>query len=125
MLVTMIRAKLHQARVTHADINYEGSIGIDTELLAQAGLYPYEKVLVVDIENANRLETYIIPAEAGSREVSLNGAAARLVSIGDRLIIMAFAHLDAPPPPDYEPRVLLLDADNRVKHVKGTLNTTP
>ncbi len=119
MHVSMIRAKLHQARVTHADINYEGSIGIDTDLLDEAGLYPYEKVLVVDIENANRLETYIIPAEAGSREVSLNGAAARLVSVGDRLIIMAFAHVEAPPPADYEPRVVVLNQDNSVKSVKG------
>lgn len=124
MFVSMIRAKLHQARVTHADIDYEGSIGIDTELLAQAGLYPYEKVLVVDIENGNRLETYIIPAQAGSREVSLNGAAARLVSVGDRVIVMAFTHMEAPPPSGYEPRVLLLDADNRVKYAKGAIIET-
>lgn len=119
MWITLVRAKLHQARVTAADLDYEGSIGIDTDLLDQAGLHPYEKVLVVDIENGNRLETYIIPAAAGSREVSLNGAAARLVSVGDRIIVMAFAQVEPPPPADWQPRVLLLDAGNQVKQILG------
>jgi len=117
----MIRAKLHQARVTGADLNYEGSIGIDTELLRQAGIYPYERVLVVDLENGNRLETYTIPAPAGSREISLNGAAARLVNVGDRVIIMAFAQVEAPPPSDWEPHVLILDEDNEISDEKGKI----
>ena len=73
MYCAMIRSKIHQARVTGADPNYEGSIGIDTDLLEAAGLYPWEKVLVVDIENGNRMETYIIPDEAGSGAIQLNG----------------------------------------------------
>lgn len=124
MLITMIRAKLHQARVTQADLNYEGSIGIDTDLLAQAGMYPYEKVLVVNIENAERFETYIIPAQAGSRAISVNGAAARLVHEGDRLIVMSFVHVDYPPRKDWEPRVLILDAQNHVKTTLGPLDPT-
>lgn len=123
MLIEMIRAKLHQARVTEADLNYEGSIGIDTDLLAEAGMYPYEKVLVVNIENGARLETYIIPAAAGSREVSLNGAAARLAQVGDRLIIMAFTYLQAPPPATWQPHVLLMNADNTIKSTKGDIIT--
>lgn len=84
MYVSMVRAKLHQARVTMADLEYEGSIGIDSALLAEAGIFPYERVLVVDIENANRFETYTIPQPAGSHAIQVNGAAARLVELGDR-----------------------------------------
>ncbi len=121
MLIEMIRAKIHQARVTDADINYEGSIGIDTDLVARAGMFPYEKVLVVDLENGERLETYIIPAAAGSRQIQLNGAAARLVHVGDRVIIMAFAYLDFPPPADWRPRVILMDEKNNVSEALGPL----
>jgi aspartate 1-decarboxylase len=122
MQISMIRSKIHQARVTAADLNYEGSIGIDTDLLEQAGMFRYEKVMVADIENGQRLETYIIPAPAGSGEISLNGAAARLVSVGDRVIIMAFALVDFPPPADWEPRVLLMGDGNRVKRAFGPLH---
>lgn len=125
MKTSMFYAKLHQARVTDANIEYKGSIGIDSELIALAGMYPYQKVLVVDIENGNRLETYIIPAEAGSREITLNGAAARLVSVGDRVIIIAFVDVDIPVPTDWDPRVVMLDADNRVERVSGRLLVEP
>jgi aspartate 1-decarboxylase len=121
MYVAMIRAKLHQARVTSADINYEGSISIDTHLLDEAGIFPYEKVLVVDIENGSRQETYVIPGAPGSGEIGLNGAAARLVSVGDRVIIMAFSYLPLPPPADWQPRVLILDERNAVKAATGPL----
>jgi aspartate 1-decarboxylase len=119
MQVSMLRTKLHQARVTGADINYAGSITIDEALLKQAGMFVYEKVLVVDIENGARFETYIIPGPPGSGVIELNGAAARLVTVGDRLIIMAFAQIDSPPPEDWTPRVLFLDEDNAVKAVEG------
>lgn len=119
MLISLVRAKIHQARITEADLNYEGSIGIDTDLLDAAGMHPYEKVLVVDLENGARLETYIIPAEAGSRSIQLNGAAARLVQVQDRVIIMSFAQMESPPPPDWEPRVLLMNADNTIKETLG------
>lgn len=118
MQVSMLRAKLHQARVTGADIDYVGSITIDQALLEQAGLFTYEKVLVADIENGARFETYIIPGPAGSRVIELNGAAARLVSIGDRLIVMAFAQVDYPPPKEWAPRVLFLDENNTVRSIE-------
>ena len=117
MQVSLLRAKLHQARVTDADLNYVGSITIDSTLLEQSGMLVWEKVLVVDIENGQRLETYIIPGEAGSGTIQLNGAAARLVSVGDRLIIMAFALAELPVPDNWEPRVLVLDEENRVVSV--------
>lgn len=119
MFVSMLRAKLHQARVTGADLNYEGSITIDTSLLEQAGMFVHEKVLVVDIENGARFETYVIPGAPGSGAIELNGAAARLVSIGDRLIIMAFALTAFPPVADWSPRVLVLDEDNTIKSIQG------
>jgi aspartate 1-decarboxylase len=121
MFIEMIRAKIHQARVTDADLNYEGSIGIDTDLIAQAGMFAYEKVLVVDLENGERLETYIIPAAAGSKQIQLNGAAARLVHVGDRVIIMAFVYLEFPPPADWQPRVLLMNEHNDVSRAFGPL----
>ncbi|HEX2907109.1 MAG TPA: aspartate 1-decarboxylase [Phototrophicaceae bacterium] len=121
MFISLVRSKLHQARVTEADIEYEGSIGIDTDLLAQAGMFPYEKVLIADIENSERFETYIIPQPAGSRAIQLNGAAAKLVSVGDRVIIMAFAQVELPPPANWQPRVLILDENNTVKQTLGQI----
>lgn len=119
MYLSLIRAKIHQARVTSADLNYVGSISIDTDLMAACGLYPYEKVLVVDIENGQRFETYTIPAPAGSRQIQLNGAAARLVAIGDRVIIMAFGHVIAPPPPNWQPCVIVLNESNTIIETIG------
>ena len=117
MQVSMLRAKLHQARVTGADLDYVGSITIDAALLDQVGMLPYERVLIADIENGARFETYIIEGPTGSGVIELNGAAARLVDIGDRLIIMAFALSAYPPPKDWAPRVLVLDEKNRVVSV--------
>ncbi|MBI5961827.1 MAG: aspartate 1-decarboxylase [Chloroflexi bacterium] len=118
MQATMLRAKLHQARVTHADLDYVGSITIDTQLLDQVGMFPYEQVLIANIDNGERFETYILPGEAGSRIMQVNGAAARLVNIGDRLIIMAFSQVNYPPPSHWSPQVLVLDEHNNVKSVE-------
>ena len=118
MFITMLKAKLHQARVTGTALDYAGSITIDSELLEQAGMFPYEKVLVADLENGARFETYIIVGQAGSGIIEINGAAARLVSIGDRLIVMAFAYVEQPPPANWQPRILSLDTENRVIHRK-------
>jgi aspartate 1-decarboxylase len=119
MLVSLLRVKLHHARVTGADLNYVGSITIDAGLLQEAGIYEWEKVLVVDLDNGARFETYAIPGEAGSGTVQLNGAAARLAAVGDRLIVMAFASVEAPPPADWQPRVLVLDAQNAVAAIEA------
>ncbi len=115
MLVQMLRAKLHHARVSDADVNYIGSITIPTDLLEQVRMVPYEQVLVADVENGARFETYIIPGEPGSYRIQVNGAAAHLVEIGDRLIIMAFGFVEFPPPQDWQPTIVVLDEHNRVK----------
>jgi aspartate 1-decarboxylase len=118
MLVSMLRAKIHHARVTNADLNYIGSITIDTELLEQTGMVAYEKVLIANVENGERLETYIIPGQPGSRTIQLNGAAAHLAAVGDRLIIMAFGLVEFPPPPGWTPQIVVLDEANRVKSIE-------
>lgn len=120
MQVSMLRSKLHHARVTDANIEYVGSITIDTDLLEAAGMLPYEKVLVVDVENGSRFETYIIPGSAGQREITVNGAAAHLVNIGDRVIILAFAQVDYPPADSWTPQVVVLDATNEVQSIEST-----
>src|SRR3954469_25633185 len=86
----LLKAKLHQAVVTQTDLNYHGSITIDTDLLRATGLLPNEQVLIADCENGNRFETYIIPGPAGSGVIGINGAAARLTAVGNRVIVMAF-----------------------------------
>lgn len=90
----MLRAKIHQACITQSDIEYEGSLGIDRELMDLVRLYPYEKILVANIANGSRLETYVIPEPPGSRRMVLNGAAARHGNVGDRIIVMAFGWAD-------------------------------
>jgi aspartate 1-decarboxylase len=114
MKVQMLRAKLHQACITHSDVDYEGSLGIDIELMEAVGLYPYEKILVADINNGNRFETYAIPEPFGSRRMVLNGAAARLGSAGDRIIVMSFAWVEESQVRDgkHRPRVLRLNEHN-------------
>lgn len=116
----MLRAKLHHARVTDADINYVGSITIPVDLLEVVGMLAYEKVLVVDVDNGARFETYIMPGEAGSGAIRINGAAAHLVAIGDRLIVMAFTLVTYPPPTNWTPQVVVLDAQNAVRSIELT-----
>lgn len=115
MFLTMMKAKLHRATVTRADIHYEGSISIDRDLLDLSGILPYEQVDVLDIDNGARFTTYAIEAERGSRQVQVNGAAARLVQPGDKVIVIAYAQLPAEEARNYAPNVVLLDDDNRPK----------
>lgn len=114
MKLEMLRAKLHKACVTDANAEYEGSLGIDTELMEAVGLYPYEKVLVANINNGSRLETYVIPEPFGSRRIVPNGAAARHASVGDRVIIMSFCHVEEAEVREgrFRPRVIRLDENN-------------
>jgi aspartate 1-decarboxylase len=112
MFRKLLRAKLHQARVTFTDVNYHGSITIDTQLLAAAGLRPNEAVLIADCENGNRFETYIIPGEAGSGVIGINGAAARLTRVGNRVIIMAFEWVNESEIDTHHARVLILNQSN-------------
>lgn len=117
MTITMFKAKLHRLRVTEADLYYEGSITIDQELLETAGILPYEKVQVVNVNNGARLETYTIPDEAGSRTVCLNGPAARLAAPGDQVIVIAYADMTPEEATDHRPRVVLVDEQNDPKEV--------
>lgn len=112
MTITMFRAKLHQLRVTEADLYYEGSITIDEELLAEAGILPYEKVQVVNVNNGARLETYTIPGAPGSRTVCLNGPAARLAAPGDQVIAIAYAQMTPEEARSHQPRVVVVDENN-------------
>ena len=114
MNITLLKAKIHRAVVTQADLDYVGSITIDSELLEQSGIMEYEKVEIADIDNGNRFETYTIAGEAGSGVICLNGAAAHLVNIGDKIIIMAYAQLTPDEARDHKPTVLFVDEDNRI-----------
>lgn len=114
MFRQMFRGKIHRATVTKADVDYMGSITIDEALLEAADIAPYERVQVVDVDNGARLETYTIPAPAGSGEVQVNGAAARLVNVGDRVIIIAYSFVPEAEVRAVQPRVVHVDSHNRL-----------
>ena len=112
MTVTLFKGKLHRLTVTEADLYYEGSITLDRELMEAANLLPYERVQVLNVNAGTRLETYTIPAKAGSRTVCLNGPAARLVAPGDQVIVIAYAEMTPQEAETHKPRVVLVDAEN-------------
>jgi len=113
-LRTLLRSKIHRAVVTEADLRYIGSLTIDQDLIEAAGLVEYELVLVADVDNGERLETYVISGERGSGIIRANGAAARLLSIGDRIIIMAFAQVEEPVPAGWFPNIVLVEDNNKI-----------
>jgi aspartate 1-decarboxylase len=115
MHVAMMKAKLHRATVTGADLHYEGSISIDEDLLDAAGILAHEQVDVLDIDNGARFTTYAIAAPAGSKTICVNGAAARLVQRGDKVIVIAYCQLDAEEARRHRPTVICLDEANEVK----------
>lgn len=112
MKIEMLKSKIHRATVTGAELDYTGSVSIDPELCAAVGLREFEKVDVLDIDNGARLTTYVILGAPG--EVCLNGAAARLVAKGDRVIIVAYAQLDESEAEAFQPKIVLVDEHNRV-----------
>jgi aspartate 1-decarboxylase len=114
MLLTMLKAKLHRATVTGADLHYEGSISIDRDLLDLSGMLPHEQVDVLNISTGGRFTTYAIEAPRGSREIGVNGAAARLVQAGDKVIIVAYCQLPAEEARNYHPTVVVLGEGNEV-----------
>lgn len=117
MVVEMLKGKIHRATVVQAELNYVGSITIDQDLLDQAGIYEYEKVQIVDVDNGSRFETYTIAGERGSGMICLNGAAARCVSVGDKIIIMAYAQMTPEEVKDYHPTVVFVDEKNHVSRI--------
>lgn len=114
MDITLLKAKIHRAVVTQADLDYVGSITIDSDLLSESGILEYEKVEIADIDNGNRFETYAIAGEAGSGVVCLNGAAAKCVSVGDRVIIMAYGCMTPEEAGQHKPTVLFVDGQNKI-----------
>jgi aspartate 1-decarboxylase len=118
MNITMLKGKLHRATVTEADLNYEGSITVDQDLLDAAGILVYEQVDVLNINNGQRFTTYTIPGKRGSGQICVNGAAARLVQKSDLVIICAYASMDAAEAKNFQPKVVLLDENNKEKKAR-------
>ena len=117
MTITMLKAKIHRATVTQAELDYVGSITVDMDLLEQAGILEYEKVQIVDVNNGSRFETYTIAGERGSGVMCLNGAAARMVQTGDKIILMAYAQVTPEEASELRPTVLFVDEKNKVTKV--------
>ena len=114
MQLHMLKAKLHRATITQTDLDYHGSITIDSDLLVRSGILPAERVEVANLANGARFATYVIAGDAGSGVIGINGAAARLCEIGDRVIILAYALMEEDEAAGHKPIVLVLDGQNRV-----------
>ena len=117
MYLQMLKGKIHRATVIQAELNYVGSITIDEDLLDAAGILEYEKVQIVDVENGQRFETYTIAGERGSGMICLNGAAARCVQKGDKIIIMCYAEMTPDEIKENPPKVVFVDSENRINRV--------
>ena len=127
MLRTLLRSKIHRARVTQADLNYEGSITIDQNLLDEAKMVAFEKVDVLNVSNGNRLTTYVIPGIRGSGKICINGAAARLVNVDDVVIIVCYGEFNEQEIADHSAQIILVDEDNKITKsvAKSTKNLRP
>lgn len=119
MTVTMLKGKIHRAVVKQAELNYVGSITVDPELMEAAGIYEYELVQIVDVENGNRFETYTIAGEPGSGMICLNGAAARQVQVGDHVIIMCYCQMSPDEVKEHKPKVVFVDDENKIVKVSS------
>ena len=121
--VTMMKGKIHRARVTKADLDYEGSITVDTRLLEAAGILVHEQVDVLNITNGNRITTYTIPGSTG--EIQINGAAAHLFAPNDLVIIVAYARMDEEKAKKWQPKVVLVDEKNQIKSINNQSGNSP
>ena len=119
----MLRAKIHRATVTQCDLNYEGSCGIDADLLDAADIREFEKIELYNVNNGERFSTYAIVGKRGSGEISLNGAAARLAHLGDLLIICTYAPMSEPEVASYQPKIVFVDDKNRITSLKNPLSS--
>ncbi|MBR3645336.1 MAG: aspartate 1-decarboxylase [Lachnospiraceae bacterium] len=117
MNITMLKSKIHRATVVQAELNYVGSITVDRDLMDASGIYEYEYVQIADVDNGNRFETYVIAGERGSGMICLNGAAARQVSVGDKIIIMSYAQMTPEEIENHKPQVVFVDDDNKIARV--------
>lgn len=118
MMRDMLRAKVHRIQVTEREVEYEGSLTLDASLMSAAGMVPFERVEIYDVDNGNRFATYLIEGEAGSGACCVNGAAARLVEVGHRLIVASYASLDESEVARHRPKIVLVDAGNRMTVLK-------
>ena len=116
MLITILKSKIHRARVTEANLYYEGSITIDSDLMKEAGLLEWEKVEVLNLNTGARIETYVITGKAGSGTICLNGPAARGACVGDEIIILSYIQAQTDELKNFKPKVIKLDERNRVKN---------
>lgn len=114
MLLTLLKCKLHQATVTHSELEYEGSCAIDARLMQAAGILPFEQIQIYNLNNGERFTTYAIRADAGSGVISVNGAAAHKASPGDRVIICAYGQMPQEAAAEFNPRLVYLDRENRI-----------
>jgi aspartate 1-decarboxylase len=114
MFVKVLKSKIHRAKVTGAKLDYPGSIEIDADLMAACGLLSYESVLLADLNNGSRLETYVVPGEPGSKAVVVLGAAARLINPGDRLIVLNFGYYTPDEAKKHKAKVIVLDENNNI-----------
>lgn len=114
MMIQVFKAKIHRATVTEANLNYVGSVTIDAELLDATGILPYERVQIVNVNNGERLETYVIKGERGSGQICLNGAAARKVAVGDKVIIISYGYVNYEEAAGIEPKVVFPDENNMI-----------
>jgi aspartate 1-decarboxylase len=119
MLVHVLKSKIHRAQITGANLNYEGSLTIDRDLMEKAGFLAYEKILCSNLANAARFETYVIPGERGSGQIVLNGAAAHLGKPGERLTIMSFTEIELAEAKFWKPRVIVLGEQNAITDERG------
>lgn len=121
MQVTMLKGKLHKARVTHSELEYEGSCAIDGQLLDAAGILQYEQIDIYNLANGERFTTYAIRSEEGSGVISVNGAAAHKANPGDRVIICAYVRMSEAEARIYKPKLVYVDANNRISHTRNTI----
>ncbi|MGH1439602.1 MAG: aspartate 1-decarboxylase [Cellvibrionaceae bacterium] len=121
MLVNLLKGKLHMAAVTQAELWYDGSCAIDADLVKLAGLREFEQIDILNVNNGERFTTYVILAEAGSGTISMNGAAARKVQVGDRVIIVSYAQFDEKEAADYKPKLVYLDEENKIERTSNTI----
>lgn len=117
MQVNMLKSKIHRATVVQSELNYVGSITIDEELMNAARIYEYEKVQIADVNNGNRFETYVIAGEKGSGMICLNGAAAHMVNLGDKIIIMSYAQMTPEEIHENKPKVVFVDDENKITRI--------
>ena len=120
MIITMLKAKIHRATVTESNLNYVGSITIDRDLMEASGILEYEKVSVVDIDNGSRFDTYVIEGGCGSGVICVNGAAARLVQPGDKVIILAYCQVDSKEADFHSPKIVFVGSGNKILEIKSS-----